>query len=169
MILPDIRSTHNVGSIFRSAEIFGVKHIYICGYTPYPHIDNDTRLPHISNKLNNQISKTALGTEKLVPFSVYNSPMLAIEQARSDGNTIIALEQSPKSTILYNFKPPTNIAIILGREVDGVDETILSVVDEIIEIPQIGTKESLNISSATAIMLYDIYTRNNIHENKQTI
>lgn len=156
LILPDIRSTHNVGAIFRSAEIFGVKHIYICGYTPYPIIEKDTRLPHLSNKLDKQISKTALGTEKLVPFSYYQSAEQAIEQAKQDGHQIIALEQNPKSIMLNKAKFDDNVAIIMGREVEGIDQNIIKLAEFCVEIPQKGTKESLNVSNACAIMLYHI-------------
>lgn len=156
LILPDIRSTHNVGSIFRSAEIFGVKHIYICGYSPYPIYNGDTRLPHLANKLDKQISKTALGTEKIVPFSYIADPNDAVKKAKKDGNKIFALEQNAKSTPLDKLSLSGKIAIILGREVEGIEENLLSQCQEIIEIPQIGTKESLNIASACAIMLYDI-------------
>ncbi len=158
LILPDIRSTHNVGAIFRSAEIFGVKHIYICGYTPYPLINNDIRLPHISNKLDKQISKTALGTEKLVSFSYYKTAELAIAQAKQDGCQIIALEQTPSSTMLNKAKFNDKVAIILGREVEGIDENIINLADFCVEIPQKGTKESINVSNACAIMLYHIST-----------
>lgn len=158
LILPDIRSTHNVGAIFRSAEIFGVKHIYICGYTPYPKLNNDKRLPHISNKLTKQINKTALGTEELVPFSYFNTAEIAIEQAKKDGCQIIALEQNPNSILLQNAKFNDSVAIVLGREVEGIDQNIIKLADYCVEIPQIGTKESLNVSNACAIMLYHIST-----------
>jgi len=158
LILPDIRSTHNVGSIFRSAEIFGVKHIYICGYTPYPIIDNDSRLPHIRNKLDKQISKTALGTEKIVHFSYHKTAEQAIYQAQKDDFQIIALEQTPDSFILKNAPFKENVAIILGREVEGIDQNIINLAEFCVEIPQKGTKESLNVSNACAIMLYHIST-----------
>ncbi|MCA9350070.1 TrmH family RNA methyltransferase [Candidatus Saccharibacteria bacterium] len=158
LILPDIRSTHNVGSIFRTSEIFGVKKIYIAGYTPYPHIASDPRLPHLSRKIDSQIHKTALGTEKLVPFEIFETVIQAIEKAKIEGNQIYALEQNNRSVSLKNAKLARKCAFILGREVEGVAPDVLDHAEQIVEIPQHGTKESLNIATATAILLYDIST-----------
>lgn len=156
LILPDIRSSLNVGSIFRTAEIFAVKKIYICGYTPYPAIKADKRLPHVAKKLDSQIRKTALGTEKLVNFAVYPTAIEAIATAKKDGNTIFALEQTTTSTLLEDARFSGKVAFILGNEVDGIDPKTLNQVDGIIEISQLGSKESLNVASSCAILLYDI-------------
>lgn len=154
LILHDIRSTYNVGSILRSAECFGVEKIYYSGYTPYPNITNDTRLPHLAQKIHNQIAKTALGAETRLSSFVLTTIEDALTQARSDGYTIAALEQDDTSTALseYSFTTPT--AIVLGNEVNGIADWTKAHCDVILEIKQYGTKESLNVASATAIALF---------------
>ncbi len=154
LIIHDIRSTYNVGSIMRSADCFGVNKIYFSGYTPYPAYKNDNRLAHIAQKLTAQIAKTALGADKTVPFTVYTTVGAAIEAARQDGYTIALLEQDSVSIPLatYVFTGPT--AIVLGNEVLGADTWTKRAADVILEITQYGTKESLNVASAAAIALF---------------
>lgn len=156
VIAHNIRSTHNVGAIFRTAEGFGIKHIILSGYTPYPLIANDTRLPHIANKLTAQIHKTALGAEKIVSFS--HSEQLNLEQLKAEGYRVVALEQSPRSTKLPAYKSPQRIALLLGEEVHGIADDLLVQCDDIIEIPMVGQKESFNVSVATGIALYALTT-----------
>lgn len=152
VIAHNIRSTHNVGAIFRTAEGFGVKHIILSGYTPYPAVQNDTRLPHIANKLTTQIHKTALGAEEIVPFSHQEQP--DFRQLKFDGYTIVALEQSANSIKLSAYKPPQKIALLLGEEVHGITPEMLHECQDILEIPMVGKKESFNVSVATGIALY---------------
>lgn len=156
LVLPDIRSAYNVGSIMRSAEIFSVKHIYFSGYTPYPITKDDSRLPHIANKTHKKIAKTSLGAEIIVPFTVHKSIEEALSAAMADGNKIYALEISPNSVPLNKFKLQSKSAFILGNELDGINLEKIKTLDGIIEIPQFGTKESLNVSAACSILLYDI-------------
>lgn len=156
VIAHNIRSTHNVGSIFRTCEGFGVSRLILSGYTPYPKTPNDTRLPHISDKLTRDIKKTALGAEALLPFSYEAEPNLA--SLREQGFTIIGLEQSHRSILLPDFTPPEKIALILGEEVSGIPENLLSECDAIIEIPMKGQKESFNVSVATGVALYALTT-----------
>lgn len=154
VIAHNIRSTHNVGSIFRTCEGFGVKRIILSGYTPYPHIAKDPRLPHIASKLNTQIHKTALGAETMVPFEYQESPDLgALTQA---GYTIAALEQSDDSIDLRAYDVPDKIVLLLGEEVHGVPEDLLAQCDVTLEIPMYGQKESFNVSVATGIALYEL-------------
>ncbi len=154
IILPNIRSTHNVGSIMRSADCFGVSHIYFCGYTPYPKIDNDPRLPHEYNKITAQISKTALGAENFLKFSIENDISKLCNELRNDGFKIVAIEQGSKSIELKDYQPSEKIAIIMGNEIDGIDNEIIQLTDVMLEIPLSGSKESLNVSSTCAIVLY---------------
>lgn len=151
LLLHDIRSTHNVGSIFRTAEGFGVKEIVLSGYTPYPQLKNDSRLPHLANKLTKQIHKTALGAEGMVPFSRYET----IEEFLA-GNSlpILALEQDDTSVSIQNYTPPDNFILLLGEEVKGIDTDLLKKCDIILEIPMKGQKESFNVSVAAGIALY---------------
>lgn len=151
LLLHNIRSTHNVGSIFRSAEGFGVTKIILSGYTPYPTLPGDKRLPHIANKITNQIHKTALGAETMVPFEYHETLKTWL-----DSNTLplIALEQAPNSTDLRDFTPPPQFALLLGEEVHGITPEILDMCNQILEIPMRGQKESFNVSVAAGIALY---------------
>lgn len=152
VIAHNIRSTHNVGSIFRTAEGFGVSKIILSGYTPYPRHKSDSRLPHIANKLTTQIHKTALGAEELVPFIQIEVP--PIESLKIEGYTIVALEQDQRSKNLKEYKAPKKIALVIGEEVEGINKSLVDQCDEIIEIPMMGKKESYNVSVATGIALF---------------
>ena len=152
VIVHNIRSIHNVGSIFRTAEGFGVQKIILSGYTPYPRIENDTRLPHIADKLTAQIHKTALGAEKIVPFTYLET--LDLGTLDLAGYRLIALEQDDQSINLRDYDPPAKIALLLGEEVHGITPELLAQVDDIVEIPMQGKKESFNVSVAAGIALY---------------
>ena len=159
LLLPNIRSTNNVGSIFRTADGFGVSKIILSGYTPFPTLNligkEDLRLPHIQQKITKQISKTALGAEKIIDFDYIETP--PINDLKKNGYTIIGLEQTKDSTLLPNFTPKTNkIALIVGEEVNGLTNEELSLCDQIIEIPMKGQKESFNVAVATGICLYGL-------------
>lgn len=152
VIAHNIRSTHNIGSIFRTAEGFGVQKIILSGYTPYPRIANDTRLPHIADKLTAQIHKTALGAEAIVPFTYLET--LDLGTLDLAGYRLIALEQDVRSVNLRDYDPPEKIALLLGEEVHGIAPELLAQVDDIVEIPMHGKKESFNVSVATGIALF---------------
>lgn len=154
VIAHNIRSTHNIGSIFRSSEGFGVSKIILTGYTPFPTIPNDSRLPHISEKLTKQINKTALGAETIVPFEYRNMP--PIDELKTAGYKIVGLEQAPNSIPLTEYSPPLKVALLLGEEVEGITPELLSQCDDIIEIPMVGKKESFNVSVATGIALFHL-------------
>jgi tRNA G18 (ribose-2'-O)-methylase SpoU len=156
VIAHNIRSTHNVGSIFRTAEGFGVEKIILSGYTPYPEISGDPRLPHIREKLTAQIHKTALGAETMVPFEYHDTLDLGTLQLAE--YRLVALEQSPRSVMLGDYEAPEKIALLLGEEVHGIEPSILERCDDIIEIPMKGKKESFNVSVATGIALYSLAT-----------
>ena len=154
LILHNIRSTHNVGSIFRTAEGFGVKRVICSGYTPYPTVDNDSRLPHIHQKLTSQIHKTALGAENLLPFEY--QPQLDLESLKSQEYRIVGLEQDSRSQLLHTYQPADKTALLLGEEVSGIANDLRSQCDDLIEIPMQGKKESFNVSVATGIALYGL-------------
>ena len=153
LVLHNIRSTHNVGSIFRTAEGFGVKQIICSGYTPYPKREGDARLPHIASKLDSQIHKAALGAEQMVPFEYYAT---LDEWLKKNTLPLVALEQSERSVDIRSFRSPGKIAVLLGEEVDGVEPRYLEYCTDIIEIPMSGKKESFNVSVATGILLYSL-------------
>ncbi len=158
VIAHNIRSTHNVGSIFRTCDGFGVSHLYLTGYTPFPAIPNDPRLPHIAEKLSSDIAKTALGAEHTVPFSHRESPASIIEGHRLHGYRIVGLEQHETATMLPNYSPTKKTVLILGEEVDGIAHDLIRACDDLIEIPMRGHKESYNVSVATGIALYALTT-----------
>ena len=155
LLLHNIRSTHNVGSIFRTAEGFGVVNIVITGYTPYPTTSPDPRLPHIAGKLHKQIHKTALGAESSVPFEYHDNLLTWLH-----GNTLplVALEQTHHSINLASFTPPDEFVLVVGEEVSGIPAELLSHCQTVLEIPMSGKKESFNVSVATGIALYALST-----------
>jgi len=152
LIAHNIRSTHNIGALFRTAEGFGVAKIIISGYSPYPILKRDTRLPHIREKLHAQIHKTALGAESIVPFEYSEQPPLAA--LKKAGYTLVGLEQDKRSILLQDYSPPQKIALLIGEEVNGIEQDLRNLCDDIIEIPMVGQKESFNVSVASGIALY---------------
>jgi len=152
VIAHNIRSTHNVGAIFRTAEGFGINKIILSGYTPYPTLAKDSRLPHISEKLTSQIHKTALGAEDLVPFEYTELPPL--NELKEQGYRIVGLEQADYSINLSDYQSPEKIALLIGEEVHGIEAALLEQCEDILEIPMVGKKESFNVSVATGIALY---------------
>jgi 23S rRNA (guanosine2251-2'-O)-methyltransferase len=145
-----------VGSLLRTCEGLGIERVYFTGYTPYPNQADDTRLPHIAEKLTRQIHKTALDAEMLVPWEHSADINPVIKQLRADGYTIAALEQSSASVQLPGFVPPEKVVLLLGREVEGIDPAILAECDVALEIPMFGRKESFNVVQAAAMALYHI-------------
>jgi len=156
LIVHDIRSIHNVGSLLRTAEGMGVDKVYFTGYTPYPRIKHDTRLPHIANKLTTQIHKTALGAEEMVDWEYKSDIISLIKDLKAEAYSVCALEQAQNSVMLPKFKPETDVALLLGREVEGIESSILSLCDKTIEIPMYGKKESFNVVQAAAMAMYQI-------------
>ena len=152
----NIRSTHNIGAIFRTAEGFGVSRIILSGYSPYPTIAEDTRLPHIRDKLTAQIHKTALGAETIVPFEYHETP--PFNALKADGFRIVGLEQAEYSINLTDYHPPDKVALLIGEEVNGIDASLMQYCDDIVEISMHGQKESFNVSVATGIALYALTT-----------
>lgn len=156
LIVHDIRSCYNVGSLLRTAEGLGVAHVYLTGYTPYPQLEHDPRLPHLARKITSQIHKTALGAEGMVPWSQQSEVEPLLAELRQSGYTIAALEQAPDAVPLPEYRAPDNIALVLGREVEGIDPTLLAHADVALEIPMAGRKESFNVVQAAAMALYTL-------------
>jgi 23S rRNA (guanosine2251-2'-O)-methyltransferase len=155
IVAHDIRSCHNVGSLLRTAEGLGIDEVILSGYTPYPLIeDGDSRLPHIAAKLHRQIQKTALGAETTMRWSHQESIADVLKALRKEGYSVVAVEQSVDSIQLPDFHPPQKIALILGREVEGIEPEILAEADITLEIPMFGQKESFNVVQAAAIAMY---------------
>lgn len=156
VIAHNIRSTHNVGAIFRTCEGFGIKNIVLSGYTPYPRTADDSRLPHIADKLTTQIHKTALGAETMVQFEHYENleEWLKRNECSSNQLPVLALEQASNSRAIGSVTPPQSFALLLGEELNGIEQQFLKRCDQILEIPMSGKKESFNVSVACGIALY---------------
>ncbi|HSX07842.1 MAG TPA: TrmH family RNA methyltransferase [Candidatus Saccharimonadales bacterium] len=155
LIAHNLRSCHNVGSLLRTAEGLGVQMVFLTGYTPYPQLaHNDPRLPHLAAKIDRQIHKTALDAEHHVAWQHHDSLDAVLARLRADGFTIAAIEQAPRAIRLPHYKPPEKIALLVGREVEGVEPEILAQMDSILEIPMFGSKESFNVVQAAAMSLY---------------
>lgn len=143
VVLDNIRSMHNVGSVFRTADAFLMEAIFLCGYTPQP--------PH------RDINKTALGATESVDWMYFATTLEAVKVLKQKGYKIFAIEQVEGSISLENFSQPNEkLAVIFGNEVTGVDADLLPFCDGCIEIPQWGMKHSLNISVAAGIVLWEL-------------
>jgi len=155
LIAHNLRSAHNVGSLLRTADGLGVQKVFLTGYTPYPLVaSSDDRLPHLAAKTNQQIAKTALGAETTVDWEYLADIKGLLKDLKRQGLTIAALEQSPESLALPSYKPPKTIALLVGREVEGIELDILADCDIVLEIPMFGQKESFNVVQAAAMALY---------------
>jgi tRNA G18 (ribose-2'-O)-methylase SpoU len=155
VVMDNIRSMHNVGSVFRTADAFLLRGIYLCGYTPQP--------PH------RDIHKTALGATETVEWKYAQTTVEAVQRLKEDGYKIYAVEQVQNSIPLHQFNlnqcPHGGIAVVFGNEVSGVEQEVIKLCDGCIEIPQLGMKHSLNISVAAGIVLWEL-VRNKISNNE---
>lgn len=144
VVLDDVRSLHNVGSVFRTCDAFRVERLLLCGITATPPAA--------------EIHKTALGAEDVVAWHHYPTAVEALRELRSEGYRLVAVEQCEGSTLLHDFcrQPSQPVAIVLGNEVHGVAQEAIDLCDECIEIPQFGTKHSLNVSVAAGILIYEL-------------
>lgn len=147
IVLDNVRSMHNVGSIFRTSDAFAIEKIVLCGITGQP--------PH------REIEKTALGATQSVEWIHFDTTLEAIASLRANGHTIIALEQANNSISLDQYNPlaDKSYALIFGNEVNGVSEEVMANIDACIEIPQFGTKHSFNIVVSAGIVLWDFYVK----------
>ena len=154
VIAHNLRSTHNVGSLLRTAEGLGVKKVYLTGYTPYPHNENDDRLPHLAAKIHQQIQKTALGAEEHIDWEHREALNGVLTTLKTAGYRIAAIEQAASAITLPHYHAPEKLALIVGREVEGIEPEVLAQCDDILEIPMFGQKESFNVVQAAAMALY---------------
>lgn len=147
VVLDNVRSMHNIGSVFRTGDGFAVAGVYLCGITAQP--------PH------REIEKTALGATQSVDWKHFETTLDAVASLRADGFTIIAIEQAAGSTMLNTFKPASDAkyALIFGNEVNGVSDEVMAQIDQCIEIPQFGTKHSFNIVISAGIVLWDFFAK----------
>ncbi len=149
LVLDNIRSLNNIGSVFRTADAFLIQKIYLCGITAKP--------PH------KDIHKTALGATDSVDWEYRESIMALIDELKQGGVKTVSVEQAEKATLLHDFNIKKNetYALIFGNEVKGVSQEVVSVSDEVIEIPQFGTKHSLNIAVSAGVAVWDFWSKLN--------
>lgn len=156
LIAHNIRSSHNVGSLLRTAEGLGVEMVYLTGYSPYPELAVDPRLPHLVRKQSRQIAKTALGSESLIKWHYDSNVLKVIEELKRRKYTIAALEQTDSAIPVKDFKIKPKIALIVGSEVGGLDAQALAICDVQLHLPMHGRKESFNVAVAAGIALYHL-------------
>ncbi len=154
LIAHNLRSSHNVGSLLRTAEGLGVECVYLTGYSPFPATTKDSRLPHIAQKVDRQISKTALGAETTQNWQHSDDLDSLVADLKTKGYLVAAVEQTSSAIALPDYNPPQKIALIMGREVEGVEPEVLALTDLQLVIPMFGSKESFNVVQAAAMALY---------------
>ena len=149
IILDNVRSLNNIGSVFRTADAFLVKKIYLCGITATP--------PH------KDIRKTALGATESVDWEYRKDTLELVDELKKNGAKIVSVEQAENSVMLNNYQIDSEetLVLIFGNEVKGVSQDVVSASDTILEIPQFGTKHSLNISVSTGVVVWDIWSKQN--------
>lgn len=147
IILDNIRSLNNIGSVFRTSDAFLIQKIYLCGITATP--------PH------NDIRKTALGSTETVDWEYANSTLELVNKLKAQNTIIVSIEQSENAKMLYDFQPEKEkvYALIFGNEVKGVDQEVVNASDIVLEIPQYGTKHSLNISVSCGMVVWDSFSK----------
>lgn len=152
LVLDSIRSLHNIGSVFRTADAFLLEKVYLCGITATP--------PH------KDIRKTALGATESVSWDYEKDSLALVQRLKKEGFYVVAVEQATEATMLHDFKvePLQKIALIFGNEVKGVDQNVVSLCNNVLEIPQFGTKHSLNIAVSVGVVVWDIWSK--IHTKK---
>lgn len=146
-ILDNVRSLNNIGSVFRTADAFAIEAVYLCVITAKP--------PH------REINKTALGATESVNWTYFEDTQTAVKKLKEDGWKVYAIEQTENSILLNEFKPLSDekIALIFGHEVKGVEQKVINQCDGVIEIPQKGTKHSLNISVSAGVVIWDLVNK----------
>ena len=146
VVMDDVRSMHNVGSVFRTGDAFRIEAVYLCGITSTPP--------------SNEIHKTALGAEDSVDWLYFPTAVQAVEKLKADGYEVLAVEQAEGSTMLHEFVPQSGrkYAVVMGNEVKGVHQEVIDICDGCLEIPQYGTKHSMNVSVTAGIIIYKFAT-----------
>ena len=147
IVLDNVRSLNNVGSAFRTADAFLIEAIYLCGITGTPP--------------NKDIQKTALGSTETVAWKHFANALDAVHELQQKGYNVVAVEQTEAATMLNDFAPSANekLAIIFGNEVKGVQQEVIDVSDGVLEIPQAGTKHSLNIAVSIGVVVWDLFLK----------
>ncbi len=161
LVLDNIRSTYNVGAILRTAEGLGISRVILSGYTP--RVNDANLLPHLREKLNHEIHKTALGAEKMLDIYASDDIISDLKNLKKEGWRIVGLENNIENRELIKLndkglktKITDKVVLILGEEVNGIDYSLYDIIDLFLEIPMKGKKESFNVSVAAGIAMYAI-------------
>jgi tRNA G18 (ribose-2'-O)-methylase SpoU len=155
-IAHNMRSAYNVGALLRTADVFALSTVYCTGYTPYPEQEHDFRSPELISRLNHKIHKSALGAEHTVRCLHHPGISALLSELRTDGFSVAGLEIDDRSVSIAGYRPPDKVALLLGEEVDGIPAKLRAGCDDLLQIPQFGTKDSLNVSVAAGIALYTL-------------
>ena len=165
VVLHNIRSCYNVGAILRTAEGFGINRVVLSGYTP--RINDASLLPHLRDKLDKEIHKTALGAEKMLDIYSSDDIISEIKKLKKEGWQVVGLENNISNVPLYLLGSSElsqalskRVVLVLGEEVNGIDYSLYDIIDLFVEIPMRGEKESFNVSVAAGIAMYEL-TKNN--------
>jgi len=153
LIAHNVRSAHNVGALLRTADGAGIEKVYITGYTPSPY---DSEKDLVMTGAQKELAKTALGAEKIVPWEKKKDLRKLIADLKKRRIKVLALELAHKSENIFTYKPKYPAALLIGNEARGIDKKVLEIVDEILYIPMRGKKESLNVSVAAGIAMYQL-------------
>jgi len=153
VLLHNIRSAHNVGSIFRTADAVGVSHVYLSGYTPCP-------LDRFGRPVK-EVAKTALGAEKVIPWEYYKTSIDLVGRLKREGFRVVGIEQDRRATDYKSYQAPEKLLVLVGNEVRGLSPALRRTCDVLLEIPMRGGKESLNVSVAFGIALFRILDKQN--------
>jgi tRNA G18 (ribose-2'-O)-methylase SpoU len=151
ILMHNIRSTHNVGAMFRTADAVGVSHIYLSGYTPAP-------LDRFGRPVK-EITKTALGAELTIPWEYCKDPTVIITKLKTEGFVTLGIEQDERAVDYKTYTPPEKTLVLVGSEVEGLSVDLRALCDVLCEIPMHGEKESLNVSVAFGIALFRLFDR----------
>jgi tRNA G18 (ribose-2'-O)-methylase SpoU len=151
VLLHDIRSAHNVGAIFRTSDAIGVSRIYLSGFSPSP-------LDRFGRPVK-EIAKTALGAERLIPWEHIKDPIILLNDLSREGFQLVGIEQDPRSVDYRVHSPKYKSLILLGSEVEGLSNELRAICDAMVEIPMVGTKESLNVSVAFGIAMFAMFDK----------
>jgi len=158
VVAHNLRSAHNVGSVMRTGEVFAVDTLHVTGFTPYPQHPGDERDPILAARQTRRLAKAAAGAERTMPWKRHDDVQELLDALRADGFTVVGLEIDPNAVGLGDYRPDTQVALVLGDEVRGISPELRAQCDVLLQIPMYGRKSSLNVSVAAGIALYALRT-----------
>lgn len=158
VIAHNLRSVHNVGSLLRTGEVFAVDRVYVTGFTPYPAYLGDDRDAKLQDLQTRRLAKAAAGAERTMPFTRHANVYTLLDSLRQEGYVIAGLEVDQSARAIGHYSPSPKMALLLGDEVAGIEHSLRTDCDVLLQIPMYGRKDSLNVSVAAGIALYSLRT-----------